>query len=131
MTGFSDSGAGSDIGFGEKYGVIGDMRTAPMLLVMVCAHVTVPFFRARRKKGNITWAQLLPLFLRALEKGHHNMGTVRTLDGRRASTILRIFVDELCSRSGGDAREAMTVGCKPTMRTLPFLEHWPETRSMK
>ena len=22
--------------------------------------------------------------------------------------------DELCSRSGGDAREAMTVGCKPT-----------------
>ena len=34
------------------------------------------------------------------------------VDGRRASTILRI--DELCSRSGGDAREAMTVGCKPT-----------------
>ena len=24
------------------------------------------------------------------------------------------FFDELCSRSGGDAREAMTVGCKPT-----------------
>ena len=24
------------------------------------------------------------------------------------------LVDELCSRSGGDAREAMTVGCKPT-----------------
>ena len=24
------------------------------------------------------------------------------------------FVDELCSKSGGDAREAMTVGCKPT-----------------
>ena len=33
-----------------------------------------------------------------------------SFDGRRASTILRI--DELCSRSGGDAREAMTVGCK-------------------
>ena len=31
------------------------------------------------------------------------------LDGRRASTILRM------KRSGGDAREAMTVGCKPTM----------------
>ena len=25
------------------------------------------------------------------------------------------FFDELCSRSGGDAREAMTVGCKPTI----------------
>ena len=32
----------------------------------------------------------------------------RVVDGRRASTIL-------CSRSGGDAREAMTVGCKPTI----------------
>ena len=30
-----------------------------------------------------------------------------SLDGRRASTVL-------CSRSEGDAREAMTVGCKPT-----------------
>ena len=69
MTGFSDSGAGSDIGFGEKYGVIGDMRTAPMLLVMVCAHVTVPLFRARRKKGKITWAQLLPLFCARWKKG--------------------------------------------------------------
>ena len=38
------------------------------------------------------------------------------LDGRRASTILPI--DELCSRSGGDAREAMTVGCKPTSFAL-------------
>ena len=26
----------------------------------------------------------------------------------------RFFDDELCSRSGGDAREAMTVGCKST-----------------
>ena len=39
------------------------------------------------------------------------------IDGRRASTILRI--DELCSRSGGDAREAMTVGCAP-MLWSPF-----------
>ena len=37
------------------------------------------------------------------------MITVLTGDARP-----RFFVDELCSRSGGDAREAMTVGCKPT-----------------
>ena len=39
------------------------------------------------------------------------------LDGRRASTILRILESmsfARVSRSGGDAREAMTVGCKPT-----------------
>ena len=59
------------------------------------------------------------------------------LDGRRASTILRIYDDELCSRSGGDAREAMTVGCKPTKVghvTLPesvcrLITYWP-ARSM-
>ena len=36
-------------------------------------------------------------------------------DGRRASMVHdALNLDELCSRSGGDAREAMTVGCKPT-----------------
>ena len=34
------------------------------------------------------------------------------VDGRCASTILRIIT--LCSRSRCGAREAMTVGCKPT-----------------
>ena len=28
------------------------------------------------------------------------------------------LVDELCSRSGGDAREAMTVGCKPASQAV-------------
>ena len=42
-------------------------------------------------------------------KGDHDIMAAghKHIDGRRASTIL-------CSRSGGDAREAMTVGCKPT-----------------
>ena len=54
--------------------------------------------------------------------------TFLAVDGRRASTILF----ELCSRSGGDARELMTVGCKPTILAavslllergpLPFLQ---------
>ena len=48
-----------------------------------------------------------------------------SFDGRRASTILRI--DELCSRSGGDAREAMTVGCKPT-RTPSAFRGWVRVR---
>ena len=52
-----------------------------------CANVMIPFFlRASRAK----------------EKGDHNMG----VDGRCTSTIL--------SRSRCGAREAMTVGCKPT-----------------
>ena len=38
---------------------------------------------------------------------YHFVKVRQDVDGRRASTIL-------CSRSGGDAREAMTVGCKPT-----------------
>ena len=32
-------------------------RTARALSEASCAHVTVPLFRARRKKGTITWAQ--------------------------------------------------------------------------
>ena len=47
----------------------------------------------------------------------HRPGNVRqySFDVRRASTIL-------CSRSGagGDAREAMTVGCKPTKYSYSF-----------
>ena len=34
------------------------------------------------------------------------------------------FFDELCSRSGGDAREARTVGCKPTIRVCVH-QHGP------
>ena len=49
---------------------------------------------------------------RGIKKGTMtcNMGT---LDGRRTSTILRIITLN-CSRSRCGAREAMTVGCKPT-----------------
>ena len=46
--------------------------------------------------------------LRSRNKIESKSAPMILLDGRRASTIL-------CSRSGGDAREAMTVGCKPTM----------------
>ena len=54
--------------------------------------------------------------------GQHEQqtGSILTGDARPHSTILCI-VDELCSRSGGDAREAeaMTVGCKPTSSMRP------------
>ena len=40
---------------------------------------------------------------------------VYLVDGRCTSTILRILVITLCSRSRCGAREAMTVGCKPTI----------------
>ena len=43
------------------------------------------------------------------------------IDGRCASTILRSVIT-LCSRSRCGAREAMTVGCKPTTREGLWLE---------
>ena len=44
---------------------------------------------------------------------------LRSLQDLTGDARPRFF--ELCSRSGGDAREAMTVGCKPTMQDLTCL----------
>ena len=102
----------------------------------------LPYVREGPWSGQLLWGVLpsakrcahvmVPFFLRARGKGDHNMGAqnaqraaLRAAAGGRATfgkddALPRFFESwiTLCSRSRCGAREAMTVGCKPTTHVM-------------